>query len=376
MLVKKELMLPMLKPISKEDKPKVIVMSVLIAGLAGTAVYQVMRGDERLPAAAELAAKNPPKTGTAVADASPASGAPGAKNSAPAGLVQPAAFGASGPDEASFTRVTGEDGKVYDLAMVGPPLGGKDPFMPFATAASVSVVPPAPVAPPVKPAIPFTPPPGLAVGRLDSLLSKAGITSTIPSSVSRGGVSIAEVMNGGGGMSNPTGFSGPPPSAASVVALPPPPPPALMVTGIVIGVPQPGVPTAASVAIIRGAGTGSGEERRFVRAGDSVGNGFVVAHVRRDSVVIKSSTKGDNRRVTLHLGEKPAALGAALPAQTAPQTTTPENTAENMGKDAPKNTDKNTNDKNTVPVPVLNRNPNTGANAAAGAMPQGEYRAN
>ena len=62
----------MLKPISKEDKPKIIVMSVLVAGLAGTAVYQFTRGDERLPEAAALAAKNPPKDGSAVASASAA----------------------------------------------------------------------------------------------------------------------------------------------------------------------------------------------------------------------------------------------------------------------------------------------------------------
>ena len=114
--------------------------------------------------------------------------------------------------------------------------------------------------------------------------------------------------------------------------MPPPPPPALTVTGIVISVPQPGLPTAESVAVMRGAGSAGVDERRFVRAGDSVGNGFVVAHVRRDSVVIKSTAKGDNRRIVLHLGEALTAAGAALPVQnpaTAPA-------SETMGKDAPK----------------------------------------
>ena len=372
----------MLKPISKEDKPKIIVMSVLVAGLAGTAVYQFTRGDERLPEAAALAAKNPPKDGSAVASASPAPGAPamsgGTMQAGQAGLVRPAAFGTPVSGNVSETRIVGDDGVVYDLAMVGPPIGGKDPFMPFASAVTVVAPPPvAPIAPPAKPALPFTPPPGLAVGRLDSLLNKAGITSGIPASVSRGGgVSIAEVMNeNGGGMKNPTGFSGP--SAAAAVVLPPPPPPALMVTGIVVSVPQPGLPTAASVAVMRGAG-GANDERRFVRAGDFVGNGFVVAQVRRDSVVIKSTTKGDNRRIVLHLGETLTAVGAASPVQ-AP-TNVPENVpaGETMGKDAPKNADKNTNDKNTVVAPVLNEIASANAvSAAAGSASQlGEFRAN
>lgn len=78
------------------------------------------------------------------------------------------------------------------------------------------------------------------------------------------------------------------PSLPPFVPEPPPPPPAYTVTGIVRG--------DNSVAILRG-GNGTGE-RRFVRAGDPVGNGFTVVAVRRDGVVIKS---GD-RRVVLKLG--------------------------------------------------------------------------
>jgi len=73
------------------------------------------------------------------------------------------------------------------------------------------------------------------------------------------------------------------------VPVEPPPAPEYSVTGIVRG--------EMDVAILRG-GAG-GEERRFVRVGDPVGNGFVVAAIQADGVVIKS---GD-RRILLKLGD-------------------------------------------------------------------------
>ena len=42
-------------------------------------------------------------------------------------------------------------------------------------------------------------------------------------------------------------------------------------------------------------------ERRFVRAGDAVGNGFLVVAVRRDGVTLAHS--GSKSRVTLTLGD-------------------------------------------------------------------------
>lgn len=343
----------MLKPVPKKDQPKVIVLSVLAAGLVGGAAYQFNSGDPRIAEAAAKAASKSDK-GTLAATATPtvsASTRTPSSGSAPvaAGLVSPVGLGGI-PLSAnmSMTRIVNENGNIYDLGMVGPPTGGKDPFLPKggATAAMTAAAMPKPPAPPVPTPVPAAAPPDFAAGRLDNLLNKAGITSGIPNSVSRGGgVSIAEVMNDEGGNRNTAnGFPAPSGGAAGAVALPPPPPPAVMVTGIVMGIAEPGSPAGSSVAVVRGAdgGAAGGSERRFVRVGDSVGNGFVVAQVKPGGIVIKSGS----RRITLRLGEKPAVLGAvaaAVPISPVPPA---------MGKDEPKNTDKNTNDKNTVFAPA------------------------
>ena len=90
-------------------------------------------------------------------------------------------------------------------------------------------------------------------------------------------------------------FQGPGPEipVAKVVpvAPPPPPPPDFVVTGVVLG--------ERSVAILRGQGSSEGgEERRFVRVADPVGNGFQVSAILRGGVEIRSG----KRRVILKLG--------------------------------------------------------------------------
>ena len=335
----------MLKPVPKKDQPKVVALSVLAVGLLGGAAYQFNSGDPRIAEAEAARAAAKSDKGT-VASAPTAARTP-SSGSAPvsAGLVSPAGLSSGGGNPVSanmsLTRIVNENGAVYDLGAVGPPTGGKDPFLPANGGVAVAVVtPPAPVPAPTP--VPAAAPPDFAAGRLDNLLNKAGITSGIPNSVSRGGgVSVAEVMNDEGGNRNTAnGFPASGGGAAGAVALAPPPAPAVMVTGIVMGIAEPGSPAGISVAVVRGADGTAGSERRFVKVGDSVGNGFVVAKVNSGGIVIKSGS----RRVTLRVGEKPAALlgTSAAPVSSAPQV---------MGKDEPKNTDKNTNDKNTVFAP-------------------------
>ena len=380
----------MLKPVPKKDQPKVIALSVLVAGLAGTAYVQLSAGDERLAEAQKVAAARAAEKGastpTATASATRTTPA-GSVGTAPAGGLRPSTPGVVAPvsvtgsalpgaDE-SMTRVVGDNGSVFDLGAVGPPVGGKDPFVSKVPTVA-STVAPAPAPTPVPPTLPDTQPRNSsgAAGRLGRLLDKAGITSTVPNKVSRGGgVSIAEVINGGGGsLSGPRPAPAPtyvPTAATAVVSLPPPPPPAVMVSGIVLGVSEPGNPSNGSVAMLRsgdsvsGGGASTGvAERRFVRVGDRVGNGFVVAQIYSDSVVIKSG----KRRFTLFLGVKPEWLTSAAPgaANNVPAYAPDQNSSASMGKDAAQFTDKNTSNNNYAPAALI---PTVPANYRGGGYP-------
>ncbi len=379
----------MLKPVPKKDQPKVIALSVLVAGLAGTAYVQLNAGDDRLAEAKKIAdARAAEKAASSPAHASVARTTPVAPiNSATPGVVRPVSPGIVAPvsvtgsalpgaDE-SMTRVVGDNGSVFDLGAVGPPVGGKDPFQSKTpTAATVVTTTPAPT--PAPTVLPDTKPRNSigAAGRLGRLLDNSGITSTVPNKISRGGgVSIDEVINGGGG--NVSGSRSVPTStyvptaATAVVTLPPPPPPAVMVSGIVLGVSEPGNPSNGSIAMLRsgdmttggGAAASAGAaERRFVRVGDNVGNGFVVAQIHSDYVIIKSG----KRRFTLYLGVKPEWLTAAAPggaANYAPNYAPSGNYTAPTGKDAAQSADKNTSNTNYAPTALV---PFTPANRAGG----------
>lgn len=138
--------------------------------------------------------------------------------------------------------------------------GGKDPFVPNGPAAAKNTTAPPPVAGRVR--VAATPP----APPLDWLGKPGKIPAAPPDSW------------GGEGAAGPDA----PPVPPTPVAVPAP---RYEVTGIVRG--------EVTVAILR-----SGEERRFVRAGDSVGNGFTVTGIGADGVEIQSG----ERRVTLKLG--------------------------------------------------------------------------
>jgi hypothetical protein len=222
-----------MKSIDKKDLPKLYVLIGLAVCILGYAIFQFSAGMGSTPASASTTVKTEAKAGTPSSAAGATAGTPSA------------APGIAG----------------FDVALVGPPSGGKDPFMPTGLAKPASgaaLPPPQQVAAAVRPAT------GLA-GFLNSVapLQKPSV--------------------------NPVALSKP----AEVDV----PVPGLTVTGVVLGDLSTGV--TRNVAILRG-GTGDGD-RRFVSVGDPVGNGFRVAAVHADGVDIEDSA--GNRRVTLRLGK-------------------------------------------------------------------------
>jgi hypothetical protein len=238
-----------MKKIDKKELPKLIALVVLSAGVFGYAAMQFMA---------------PPKTSAGT----PAKSANGAASDA----GQPQA----GQEDAEGAGGDASEFHVQDLAIVTT---GKDPFVPNGPAA-----PRDPNAPP-PPAAPAPAPPvqvavaAPAPGPMPALpVTGMGGPPPFPAL----GMQVQEVPR-------------PQPGAAvRPVVLPPPPPPSYTVTGVV----RDETPDACSgkVAILRG-GEGNAE-RRFVKCGDSVGNGFTVIAVRQDGVEIESGS----RRVTLKLG--------------------------------------------------------------------------
>ena len=232
-----------MKKIDKKELPKLIALVVLSAGVFGFAATQFMA---------------PPKTNAGT----PAQSGKGAASS-DAAVQPPAGQDAEGAGDPSEFH-------VQDLAIVTT---GKDPFVPNGPAAPPEPKVPAAMAPvrvaaaAPAPAAPMPP-----------LPTSMGGPPPFPAP----GVQVQEVRR-------------PQPALAVRPVVPAPlPPPSYTVTGVV----RDETPDACSgkVAILRG-GAGN-EERRFVRCGDPVGNGFRVIAVHRDSVEIES---GD-RRVILTLG--------------------------------------------------------------------------
>jgi hypothetical protein len=224
-----------MKPIEKKDLPKLYVLIGLAVCVLGFAIFQFSAGMGSTPASASTTVK---------ADDAKA-GAPGSAAGAVAGTPG-AAPGVAG----------------FDVALVGPPSGGKDPFLPAGPAKpenSVALPPARPVA-------------GAAARPLTGLAGLLASVAPMP----KPSVSPVE-------LSKPV---------AVVV-----PVPDLKVTGVVLGDLSTGV--TRNVAILRG-GQGD-EDRRFVSVGDPVGNGFRVAAVHADGVEIEDSA--GNRRVTLRLGK-------------------------------------------------------------------------
>jgi hypothetical protein len=260
-----------MKPVDKKDMPKLVALCAIAVLLFGVAAYQfVAYGGGGTPAAAAL-----PPAANKVADVS----------------------GVTAPGGTTGT-VAAADAPAFDLATLGPPSGGKDPFTPL-DGGKVVLPPPPPV--PVAAA----PPPVHPTGGLPIPIAAAMGKPTGPLTWD-----ASPQLEG---TSNAPAAAAPLPVPPVVVpSPPPPPPPAYTVTGIVMGDRSAG--DTRAVAILRGGGnvvvpssdkdataaatSGGAVDRRFVTVGDPVGNGFVVAAVRADGVDLKSGS----RRVTLKLG--------------------------------------------------------------------------
>ena len=243
-----------MKKLDKKDLPKLVVLVILSVCLFGFSIVQFT--------ATPTKAASPAR-----ADAQPA-----------AAVAQGEGAAAEQGQDAKTPDALSDAFNVADIAIL---TSGKDPFVPNGPAAPRAVEDRTVPAPSVAP-------PGSAGGddREGALRSLMGLPAGNPGAV-------------GAAASRPPQWMGPRELSrkqaagwfsrvTAPVVLPPPPPPAFTVTGVVRG--------DRNVAILRGGP--DGDERRFVRAGDLIGNGFKVIAVRADGVEIQS---GD-RRVTLKLG--------------------------------------------------------------------------
>lgn len=237
-----------------------------------------------------------------------------------------AAAGTIGTGTAAKTATRGKGDKTAaaadttffadDIAVL---TSGKDPFVPNGPAAALDLAAAATAAaakpaPPAKPAAGETAP---AVPLVREITPPATVA---PPRFS--GSSDPSVRAGAKSAPGSAAVAG----AKPVPVLPPPPiPPAYVVTGVVRGQNPDG---SDNIAVLRGGAAGTAApvatstmpavpattpgtasapaaapttERRFVRTGDTVGNGFVVVAVRRDGVTL--AHRGDKSRVTLTLGE-------------------------------------------------------------------------
>lgn len=266
------------KPIDKKDLPKLIGLVVLAVGAFVFALIQLA------PTTSASSAK--PKPAPAGTTGSPAAAATAKGDK---------------PDAASDATFVADDIAILT--------SGKDPFVPNGPAAVT--LDPTVAAPKAAPAAkPVSAPSENAAPVVRE------ITPPAPVLPSRFGGRAADAESEA--VAKP---------AMPAPVLPPPAPPAYVVTGVVRGQNPDG---SDNIAILRGGGASASSssgpsvaaatpgsapaetaaaaaaptttsERRFVRAGDAVGNGFLVVAVRRDGVTLAHS--GSKSRVTLTLGD-------------------------------------------------------------------------
>jgi hypothetical protein len=263
-----------MKKIDPKDKPKLVALVVVAVCVFGYAVMQFTAGAPTTNAASG-------------GDAAAAKSASGADTPA---TTAAAAGGNNAANPASAGGAAGTAVSTFDVADIAILTAGKDPFVPNGPAAphDPAAAAPAPAAPTVAVAAATVAAPRPPAADLSGLMSLP-----TPEAFRRrrrdGGVPPAFA---GAAAALPAAT---PAAAVAPAVVAPPPVPDYTVTGVV----RDESPDfcGGKVAILRG-GPG-GEERRFVRCGDSVGNGFKVVAVRKDGVDIES---GDRRRVTLTLG--------------------------------------------------------------------------
>lgn len=247
-----------MKPIKKEDMPKLILLIVFAVGMFGFALTQFMSNP------ASSVAATPPTPGTV-----PAKGSVGGTPTTTA--LVPAPEVSADPE--------------LDFLHIGPPAGGKDPFSPNGPAAPVAAMPaPVVVAPVVRP----LPPVAVNTDKGNGLDRLLGIRSIRPNGIDMG-------MDGSQpGMPNP----GPGPAVVELPA------PAWTASGIVLAERDTdGIKRGRDVAILRDAAG----NRRFVTVGDPVDNGYHVSAVRPGGVEIRNH----NRTAMIHL-ESSAANQSAV----------------------------------------------------------------
>jgi len=236
-----------MKQIDKKDMPKLIALIALALGLFGFAAFQFLL-PQAAPAAPAVAAKT---------DKAP--------------IVSPVV----GP-------APGAAATIADLATVTLMETGRDPFLPSGPAAPKDPFALAPVAP--APVLPIAG--SAAVNKANNLERLIGLANK---GARPGG--LADVMNQ---MNNgPGGAAG---SAVAPFVLPAAPPPAYTLTGVVTSEGA-GRFSRQSVAILRG-GAGEMSERRFVKIGDEIGNGYRVTAIFAGGIDIKSGS----RTITLNMG--------------------------------------------------------------------------
>jgi len=238
-----------MKPVDKKDLPKLIVLIVVSVGVFGWFMVSMLTSSPA-PANATAAQK---------AEAEKAQ------------------------EEAAAADTTAPEDQPFDVSSVRLLTGGKDPFIPNGPAvpeSALGVAVPLPTTPAPATPLPYKPRVG---GK-----GLGNIFGTNKNYVRPG----AEFMNS---TDAPTGNAGTG-NVAPVVVPPPPPPtaPVYTVTGVIMGQDE----EAKSVAILRG---GSEGERRYVSAGDEVGNGYVVSKVTPSGVELK--LKGTKHSVTMPIGK-------------------------------------------------------------------------
>ncbi len=222
-----------MKPIKKEDMPKLIVLIVLAVGIFAFAVVQMIS-----LAPPSVAATTPAVPGTTVV-ASATGATP---------LQDPSALDAPAHPELDFLRI-------------GPPTGGKDPFAPNGAASPANIEAAkvvAPIAPPI-------------------------ISAPLPQAAQP-----VQPLNVGVGF---PGGIGDGPTVTEKNPVPAPvelPAPSWGVSGIVLAESDSdGIKRGRDVAILRD----TAGDRRFVTVGDPVGNDYHVSAVRPAGVEIRNKKR-------------------------------------------------------------------------------------
>jgi hypothetical protein len=241
-----------MKPSNNKEQQKILLVVALAVAMVAVVGYNLF-GTQGSAAPAAPAPSGSPSPGAAAAATASSSATPGG----------PASPGA--PTKAS----------IIDFSTIPMVTSGRDPFVPNGPAAATNQPAPTPSRPPSI-YIPQVPQKG---------------------EIGKGLAGAMRLGNPGGAADDAGGGSGfPSAPKQEPVRLPDPVPPAYVVTGVVLG-----DKGGRDVAILRGGASGQ-DERKFVTVGEDVGNGFYVAAIQANGIVLKSRAKATLNPVNLTLG--------------------------------------------------------------------------